>query len=142
MGLVNACFWHPFGNQNRSLVTVSPSNAFLSIFGSLLAPLWHPFGPFGCPFGSILCVFGSTFYSFGSFGPLWLHFGCLFLSFCFLIKCYLLFCLPLGPLAELLPQATERRAVYRNVRLGSSCRVRGSKFGSAESRSVNNSRFI
>ena len=128
---------------------------------SRLAPRTHfgwfgvPFGTpfFGPPFGSILCVLGSTFDCFGSFGPLWLHFGCLFLSFCTvwplswsvlgyipcfwrrklpntaklilgiksLVNCYLLFCL-----------ATEGRAVYRNVQLESSYRVRGSKFGSVD----------
>ena len=127
-------------------------------FGRPFGPVWNAFGYTFDRFvslGPLWLHFGCLFLSFCTVWPLsWSVLGyipCfwrrnlpntakLILGIKFLIKCYLLFCLPLGPLAELLPQATERRAVKRNVRLESSYRVRGSKFGSAESRSVNNFR--
>ena len=79
--LVNACFWVPFGNQNRCLVTVSPSNAFLLIFSSLLAPLWAPLGALLAWFGALLATLSIVLSPWGRFGSTSGAFFCHFAPF-------------------------------------------------------------
>ena len=93
-GLVNACFRQPFGNQNRCLVTLNPSNAFWLIFSSLLAPLWAPFWPrlerFWLPFRSF-CLLGAAL------APLWVPFSLILHRLAFILERFGLHPLFLAP---------------------------------------------
>ena len=138
-GLVNPRFWHLcgtlFSQMQRGTLHVQRCTFFYRFWGQI----WCQFGPRLAALGTILVHFGSRL------EPFWVilvHLG----ATRRVISIFVMFYHPsasrlLNMLFSIMKSqrpSLQRTIVYSNARLNPN-KVRGSKFGSAESRSVNNS---
>ena len=117
-----------------------PFSSFVSLwapFGSILAsfaPLWHPLVLLWLPFGILWLPRGGLL---APIRPLWAPFGLLLSIFVTILHHFGDICV------EFVSPLEKYEADYTNFRTKSFYKVEGSNFGSAESRSVNNSpRYI